>query len=170
MRLVSLHGENAMNEYISQILKLVEQGKISAAEAQSLIDSISHAESKTEERRAPEQPAPESKEGEPKTKEPSEEKAAKGEAKFQFDWNKPITIEFPPIAEKLGKEIKDLDPSETLNKAKKEVQHIWEKIWGKEVDTTNAEQAPPHEDSSQTDAKTEESASKGSEGSDKWEI
>ncbi len=167
MRRVSLHGDNAMNEYISQILKLVEQGKISAAEAQSLIDSISHAESKTDERRAPEQPAPEPKEEEPKSQATSEEQAAKDEVKFPFDWNKPITIELPPIAEKLGKEIKDLDASAILNKAKQEVQHFWEKILDKDVVTTNTEQTPPHENASQADAKTEESGSERSEGSDK---
>lgn len=159
-----------MNEYISQILKLLEQGKISAAEAQSLIDSISHAESKSDERQAPEQPASEPKEEEPKAQATSEEHAAKDEVKFPFDWNKPITIELPPIAEKLGKEIKDLDASATLNKAKQEVQHIWERIWGKDVVTTNTEQTPPHEDVSQTDAKTKESGSVGNEGFDKWEI
>lgn len=161
-----------MNEYIGQILNLVEQGKLSAADAQSLIETIGKAETKTEGRQPAEQAtqAPGINEDASQTQTDTREQATKGETKFQFDWNKPITIELPPIAEKLGKEMKDLDPTATLNKAKQEVQHIWEKLWGKDAVKTNPEQSPPNEAPSQPEEKPEDSGAEKSEVTDKWEI
>jgi DUF4097 and DUF4098 domain-containing protein YvlB len=146
-------------EHVSRILKMLEEGKISATEAQTLIAALH-----TESRAAGAEPAPGANAG-ARTPEPKPETPpgpdARSAKSFEFRWSQRRTfpgVDLSALGKQISDAVKKIDPERMLREARvggKKWQERW-KQWGRlwDEDEVAPQNTLGHPVARQTDVRT----------------